>query len=212
MKCSRCGQPLRPEEATHEVIVTGGKPVDVYLCESCAREAAAAIQQHAVVKQVVVAAIQTGPAGRAAEAGGARPVCPHCRTTFNQFKHDGVLGCPMCYEAFEPALGPLIERAHEGGTHHVGKVPRRSAALRAAAAAGELGRVEAAPARGASILSPQERLQRSLALNKQLQEAVAAEQYERAAKLRDEIRRLEGLSEPSGGGGSGPAPRTGGGS
>jgi protein arginine kinase activator len=82
--------------------------------------------------------------------------------TFAQFRKDGLLGCSKCYEAFEKKLLPLIQRAHEGGDHHTGKSPKRSAAS----------------------LERQERLR---LLKRQLRDALALEQYERAAELRDEM-------------------------
>ena len=190
MHCSNCGQPVRPEVATHEVLIKGGKPIDVYLCEACAAKAAGAVKAHAPATQIVVAAIQQAT-GTSGEAAARQLTCPQCRTTFAQFRHDGVLGCPACYDAFEQPLSPLLERAHEGGTHHVGKVPRRASALRS----GQPG--PGVPARQAPVLSAQERAQRAMAMRKQLAEAIAAEQYERAARLRDELRRLEtpGLEE-----------------
>jgi protein arginine kinase activator len=72
----------------------------------------------------------------------------------------------MCYTAFENELSPLIERAQNGGTHHAGKTPQRA---------------------GTSI-DRQLLIQR---LVKELDHAVAAEQYERAAKLRDRLSSLD---------------------
>jgi protein arginine kinase activator len=64
-------------------------------------------------------------------------------------------------------LSTLLERAHEGATHHIGKVPRR-------AGAGE------------------QRQALLMRMRKQLNDAVIDEDYERAARLRDDIRRFEG--------------------
>jgi protein arginine kinase activator len=92
--------------------------------------------------------------------------CPTCGLTFVEFRNAGLLGCPGDYDAFEAALVPLIERAHENASHHIGKVPRRLAVPR-------------------STESDLIRLRR------QLTKAVDDEQYEEAAKLRDRIRILE---------------------
>jgi protein-arginine kinase activator protein McsA len=43
---------------------------------------------------------------------------------FAQFRNNGLLGCGACYAAFEGLLSPMLARAHEGGTHHVGRKPR----------------------------------------------------------------------------------------
>ena len=83
-----------------------------------------------------------------------------------QFREQSLLGCADCYKAFETPLAPLLERAHESGTHHVGKMPRRAG-------------------------SGEQRQALLTRMRKRLAEAVAGEDYELAARLRDEIRRYE---------------------
>jgi protein arginine kinase activator len=71
---------------------------------------------------------------------------------------------------FEKELTPLLQRAHEGQTHHVGKVPTR---------------------RGGTGVPTKKTIDLTK-LRKELARAVEAEDYERAAKLRDQIRQAEG--------------------
>lgn len=92
--------------------------------------------------------------------------CPACGLKYAVFKAEGRLGCPTDYDAFRTALEPLLARIHRG-TAHAGKVPRAAA-----------GRAERA------------------ALRKLLAAAVASENYEEAARLRDRIRQKEGPDEP----------------
>ena len=77
-------------------------------------------------------------------------------------------------------MEPLLERIH-GATRHVGKVP---AALRDAVAASA---VAATAAPGPT--APGDARLRDLRAD--LEHAVASEEYERAAALRDAIRKLE---------------------
>src|SRR5262249_10323786 len=125
---------------------------------------------------------------KAAEKPGTpkTTACPKCGTTYVEFRQSGLLGCADCYSAFEAQLGPLLERAHEGASHHVGKVPRR------ALSGGRTG-----GSRPEAILGDAaQRAGRITALRKQLDEAVQAEQYERAAALRDELRKMTELGAP----------------
>jgi protein arginine kinase activator len=92
------------------------------------------------------------------------PPCPECGITLEDFQRTGRLGCAHDYEHMEVALRPLLEKIH-GATQHVGRLPLRI---------GE--RVDA-----------EQLLQ---ALERELDEVVAREQYERAAELRDKIRQL----------------------
>jgi len=94
-----------------------------------------------------------------------RKACTVCHMRLSDFRKTHRLGCPECYGAFGEELSPMIEAMHRD-TRHEGKVP---ASARAAA--------------------------RIAALRNALQEAVAEQRFEDAARLRDEIR---GLRETSG--------------
>ena len=93
-------------------------------------------------------------------------MCPNCGFTLDQFRKEGVLGCPQDYVVFEKALQPLIEKAHDGRTAHCGKAPSK------------------AP-------KDTKKQMHLLNLRQQLQAAVQSEDYELAAKLRDEIKQSE---------------------
>ncbi len=194
MLCQRCGE----REATiHEVVIRNGVPRETHLCEACAGQAglsgitgpSVADLLPGLLAAGVAAAPGTGVAGAGGAGGASAPVraqaCDSCGMTFHDFKRTGLLGCSRCYEVFEDKVGPLLERAHEGGTHHVGKIPRRALAASREGATGH---------RLAAMLGDQrERAERLTQLRKQLENAVKGEQYERAAAIRDEMRRLSVL-------------------
>ncbi len=159
-KCDRCEN----EATIHEVVIRNGQKAEKHLCEHCAREEGFNPQPHAPISDLITKFV-------IAQAAGDKPqtraeACPTCGLTFNEFRQQGVLGCPECYATFEALLGSMIERAHEGATHHVGKSPRRTG-------------------------GPTVKRDRISALRKQLSDAIAAEQYERAAALRDELLHAE---------------------
>lgn len=168
MKCDRCEN----EATVHEVTVQAGVKVEKHLCESCA--AGEGLTPPAPAAPEVLKALIETTAKRASRG----PACPTCGMTFDEFKQCGQFGCANCYEAFEARLLPLIERAHEGATQHLGKRPRRAT-----------GQVESSRAKALAALI-EERASRASAIRRLLEEAVKAEQYERAAELRDELRRL----------------------
>ncbi|MBM4105353.1 MAG: hypothetical protein FJ257_03485 [Phycisphaerae bacterium] len=111
----------------------------------------------------------------AARKGPPAPTCPGCTMTLAQFRQHGQVGCEQCYEVFGAVLEPLIERAHAGRTHHAGRLPRRRAA-------------------------PIDLRELRMRLVRELDEAVAAEQYERAARLRDRLHGLGGEGATAGNG------------
>jgi protein arginine kinase activator len=102
------------------------------------------------------------------EKGAVTQKCPVCGFTQSDFKKTGRLGCSTCYVTFTEALNALLKAMHKG-TSHVGKVPQR--------------------AHKAVELSDRMRN-----LSESLQKAVAEENYETAASLRDQIKQLEGES------------------
>ena len=106
--------------------------------------------------------------GKAAEelAKLDQRACPVCGITFYEFRNQGRLGCPHDYVYFEKELTPLIANIH-GETQHVGKRPPR-------------------PRRRAPIEQTE-----LIRLRREMEEAKQKEHYERAAKIRDQIRELE---------------------
>lgn len=101
--------------------------------------------------------------GELSTTGGE--ACPSCGATLQSFRESGRLGCAECWKAFEPSLRELVRRLH-GSTYHVGE--------RYSHDTGEI---------------PTAQLEREL--REKLKEAVAAENFELAAELRDRLRVLE---------------------
>ncbi|MCC5822025.1 MAG: UvrB/UvrC motif-containing protein [Phycisphaerales bacterium] len=188
MRCERCER----EATIHEVIIHKGEKRERHLCEQCAGKAGLSADPHLPIAQLI-SGFMLGPnnpkpaEGKPVAPPTARTVarCAGCGTTYTAFKESGLLGCPACYDAFCERLGPLIERAHEGACHHVGKFPRR--ALRDCRSLGDRDRVEVL------LGSAREREERLESLRKALAKAVRDEDYERAAMLRDELNRVSDL-------------------
>lgn len=94
-----------------------------------------------------------------------KKVCPKCGATMNDLRSNGKVGCPECYSAFSEELGGTIRSIH-GNVNHVGRSP-------------------------AQFRQNREKEDRLITLKQQLKDAVANENFELAATLRDEIRALE---------------------
>ncbi len=206
VKCDRCNN----EATVHEVRIEAGKRREKHLCEQCARAEGVASSQVTTPLTTLLSnfMLQQGDAAPApaAQSQGASMTtpCASCGITYAKFRENGLLGCPTCYSQFENQLVPLLARAHEGGTSHTGKSPRRlsgagaPSATVATAIPGVPG-VPAPAARAAPKVDPQAiaklLLERIAMLKKRLAESVAAEEFEKAAKLRDELARLEGTPQ-----------------
>ena len=160
-KCDHCNKPA----VVHEVTVRNGMKKEVHLCEVHAREAGIVMPGQQPINQLLTQFV-ISQSSKTAATKTVIKACPGCGLTFAQFRQVGRLGCAQCYSAFEAELSHLIERAQGGGSQHCGKAPHRS---------------------GASL--DRELLIQRLA--RELDQAVAAEQYERAAQLRDRLTSLD---------------------
>lgn len=158
--CDLCDRPA----VVHEVTVRNGVKSEVHLCEECALQHGVATPLHAPIEQVLTKVVVAKP-GAAGRRSAAR-ACPTCGLRLADFRQTGLLGCPDCYRTFAAELEGVVERAHNGGTAHAGKTPRR----------------------GGRSIDQQHQIRR---LARDLREAIAAEQYERAAALRDRLEDLE---------------------
>lgn len=161
----------KEQEATvHLTQVIDGAVKKMHLCEDCAAKSGVDPKDGVSLTDLLLGLgqIVTGPDG----IPPAEKSCPHCHLRQADFKKGGRLGCPDCYEAFASELEPLIHAMHRRD-RHAGKVPRAMAAV-------------------ADASEGIERLQRELAA------AIAKEDYERAAMLRD---RIQALRKAAAGGG-----------
>ena len=90
--------------------------------------------------------------------------CDACGLTYEEFQNTGKLGCAKCYKTFADQLKPLLTRVH-GRSQHAGRVPAGQKQV--------------------------QNLEHCITtLRERMDQAVASENFEEAAALRDEIRTL----------------------
>lgn len=133
------------------------------LCEACAQSLqlpTLGVPQHA--KDEVWKLLQKSAAS-ARERKSTKPVptCGGCGMTLEQLRRKGRIGCEECYSSFSQYLEGLLERMH-GSSEHRGRTPG----------------VDPAEARRKREIEE---------ARVALEEAVAAEEFERAAELRDRL-------------------------
>lgn len=162
-KCLRCTK----QAALHITELKGGKSLSLHLCETCAQEYLSTVEVGGLSAEMSPADVLP-PKLTDDEDDGTDPgakACPHCGITFKQFRSQGRLGCPRDYEVFHGELLPLLESIH-GEVQHVGKFPPK-------------------------VSESSRRQYELLRLRNELKSAVDEEQYEQAARLRDEIQVIE---------------------
>ena len=112
--------------------------------------------------QAVLAAVLSTLTSKASQAPDI--TCPRCGETYAEFQKTGMLGCANCYQAFRKELTPLLIRT-QGRSQHAGRRPPVSR-------------------------EEQERQNKMEELKKLMEAAVAEENFEEAARLRDELRAM----------------------
>jgi protein arginine kinase activator len=178
MKCDVC----KEQQATIEfTAVAGDEKKTLHLCAQCSKQES--LEKDAQTEELTPSEGSqnkklNAAVGQLPGADSHKGPCSGCGMTYEEFRKIGRLGCSKCYEAFEPALRRLLKRIH-GSEKHVGRGPRASqAAPKAEVPATEAAVVEQKP-------------QNLEQLQQELQAAVDAEEYERAAGLRDRVARLQ---------------------
>ena len=165
--CDVCGENPSVMQLTQ---VVDNETTTYHLCERCATERG--LYTPTTQGNLPLADFLAKLGGdQASEEGvqGSDLTCAFCGLTAAAFKEVGRLGCPQCYNTFAQSLRGLLRRIH-GGTQHVGKVYLPP---------------------DPSITEVGKRLE---GLRRKLQRAIDAEDFERAAELRDQIRILEPAS------------------
>jgi protein arginine kinase activator len=165
MQCDICH---KNDATVHLTEIIDNQITELHLCEECARQKGAQMEQHFGLADLLAGLADLG---QQFEVGGKTEAkCPNCGLTYQDFRRVGRLGCSECYQAFKDSLGVLLKRIH-GSTQHLGRTPAKS--------------------KGPAAAAPVQRKSEVEVLRAKLQKAIDVEEFEEAARLRDKIRGLE---------------------
>ena len=170
MICDRCH---KNEANVHITKIVNGVKQELNLCDKCAKE----IEEINMIGDVefdtpfslqniingIMDYVNYNKSSK--DVNNYELVCKNCNTSYREFKKDGLLGCSECYKNLNEALIPIIKRV-QGSIEHTGKVPKKSAK---------------------DIYNKR----KIIKLKQKLQKAIALEEYEKAAEIRDEIKELK---------------------
>jgi protein arginine kinase activator len=172
MQCDQCKE---REAVVHLTQIVEEQVTTQHLCEKCAAERG--VESSTLLPKTplgsFLAAMGKSPGPR---GSGTRAACPGCGATLQDFREAGRLGCGECYATFGVELRDLLRRLH-GSTTHVGEGYRAPGEAEVTVPGEEIAVTE----------DPAD------ALRVRLRAAVAAEDFELAAELRDRLRSLEGV-------------------
>ena len=173
MLCQECEE----HPATlHFTKIVNGEKVEYHICDTCAKDKGEYIpgSKSFSIHQLLSGLLDTEnlfsagteESGEAKQHVKERLRCPHCGLTYSQFAEMGRFGCARCYEAFDGKLDPIFRRIHGGNDAHAGKIPKRQ---------------------GKDLHVHREIEQ----LRQTMKEQIEAEEFEKAAEIRDQIRSLQ---------------------
>ena len=146
-----------------------GTVEELWLCQQCAAEKS---PYHKKISSLSIESILANILGQQQAEEEARPgesdlSCGNCGLPFESYRGSLLLGCSDCYASFEQQIVGDLRKFH-GSTVHTGRTPS-----------------------GVRAVYNDEAQRDPQDLRKRLQAAVESEDFELAAKLRDELRSLE---------------------
>lgn len=110
--------------------------------------------------------------------------CDNCGYTFDDIVNTGKLGCGNCYTVFEDRIDPILKRI-QGSNRHVGRIGKIVDNKIDSKIEGKNQKEEKE-----ETVKPNEQDKLSQ-LKEELKLAIKDERYEDAAKIRDEIKKME---------------------
>ena len=160
MLCEEC----KVNEATYTLSVMMGDEITTrHLCGDCMARMNMTLSA-GNIKNLLSSILSAITGNDTSVAPQQEVVCPRCHTTLSQFTKTGHLGCPGCYEAFREQLQPMLLQIH-GRVQHAGRQPLCTE-------------------------DAQRTRTRQEQLTRLMEQAVALEDFETAAQLRDQLRAL----------------------
>lgn len=166
MQCDHCDS----KASVFFTQIIDGQSKKSSLCEKCATERGVTDPEGFLIGHIqpVVHKGKTPPPAKSPEPmvpePASHPICPGCGFAFDDLKKTGRLGCSECYQFFRDEIKQNLGGLHKGICHH-GRVPE-------------------------GMLEAFEKRQHLEKLQKEMEDAIQTEDYEKAAALRDEIKNL----------------------
>ena len=182
MLCERCK--IREANIKYTEVINGVK-TEHNLCSQCAKELDFGQYSAVFDGEFPLGRLLSGLLGlegaSSEEENRQEIACPTCGTTYEAFIDKSRFGCPDCYRVFDLLIGEKIKKM-QGNDSHTGKRPKFQAEEKDTHVESD----------GELKLSREEEIR---GLERKLREALRFEEYETAAKCRDEIRALKAEDE-----------------
>lgn len=171
MLCEHCNQ---NEASIHYTEIVNGNKKEHHVCSECAKELDLSYYSDVLNQDMPFAKLLTGLlASKMVMQENDNPmthvICPKCGMNYDEFTKVGKFGCSECYNVFGLLIEEHMKKIH-GNSIHTGKQYKNRD----------------------NELNGSYSLQSELeVMNAKLKESINMENYEEAARLRDEIKLLK---------------------
>lgn len=176
MLCQNCG---KNEVTFRYTQIINGVKKEMALCDSCAKELG--LEKLDFSMPIDISSF-LGNFFEDFEDGSFLPelenphaiTCKNCGLSYEDFVNTGKFGCDECYTTFERRLKPILKNLH-GTSKHVGRKGKQL-----------LGNTIES-----HVPQKDEKQEKIAELQRKIKELIKEENYEEAARVRDEIKKIE---------------------
>ena len=195
MLCDKCHS---KEAVINYIEIAGGVKRQIHLCEDCAAEMTGMRSNLTSLGNASFLANLLASVLGMRDDGGmdseslrkTNIVCPSCGMTYNEFLKIGTFGCPDCYKTYNFLLDSYLKKI-QGNCEHSGKYPFYSGETVHVGQAKPDTETDQATNPGGDIAIMVDEDSAEAELQAALHRAVAREEYEEAARIRDIIRAMK---------------------
>ena len=193
MICDDCQE----REAVLSIIeIVNGEIRETHLCKQCAAKRGSALENltgGSFLSKLLESVMSIAASeGKTVDRDKTNVRCLSCGQTYEDFLQDGKFGCPTCYRTFHFLLDSYLKKI-QGGVRHSGKIPRFGGET---VEIPDFEEETFDPGEG-GIASREIRITvdpdaAEEELRSALKRAVAREDYEQAARIRDLLKERKG--------------------
>ena len=183
MLCSNCG---KNEANVHYTHVVNGNKTEYNLCDECAKKLGIDDIDFSMPISFsnFLSDFFEDDSLLPSMAGLGSGKCPKCGLTYDEFAKKGKFGCGECYNTFASRIESVLKNLH-GSAKHRGRAPK---GLIEGQSTKELKNNNIVQSKTREVDDTDKKIEK---LNNDIKLAIKEERYEDAAKIRDEIKKIQ---------------------
>ncbi len=187
MLCSNCG---KNEANVHYTHVINGEKTEYNLCDECAKKLGIDEMDFSMPISFsnFISDFFDEDSLLPSFSGNMITKCPKCGLTYEDFAKKGKFGCGECYNTFSSRIESVLKNLH-GSAKHRGRAPQRLAEKTTKLFENDNDKQDSVQVKHEPLVD--KTMEQIDKLNSDIKLAIKEERYEDAAKIRDEIKKLE---------------------